>query len=59
MTESFHLPTSTREMLVWLDVFRPDRLKEVMAPRSNEEKEAARQFLRESRKERAKKKAAR
>jgi hypothetical protein len=55
---AYQLPTSTREMLTWLDAFHPDRLQAVMAGRSEAEREAARQFLRQDRKERAKKKVA-
>jgi hypothetical protein len=54
MAGAFHLPTSTQEMLVWLAVFHPERLKAVMADRSEAEREAARQFLRQSRQQRAK-----
>lgn len=57
MTESFHLPTSTMEALVWLDCFHPGRLKPFMVNRSEAEKRAAREFLVQSRRERAEKKA--
>jgi hypothetical protein len=53
MSAPFHLASSTREMLCWLDIFHPERLPHVMAHRSEAEKEAAREFLRESRRERA------
>jgi hypothetical protein len=41
-------------MLAWLDAYHPERLKAVMADRSEAEREAARAFLREDRRERAK-----
>lgn len=53
----FHLPESTKQALAWLDAFQPpERLRRFMEGRSEAEKEAARAYLIEERKERAKRK---
>jgi hypothetical protein len=49
---TYVLPASTRDLLDWLDVHHPERLKAVAEARGDEERASMRRYLIERRKER-------